>query len=97
MAIFPLSEKVTSHVCSACHNGHLTVCLPTQLTHNVAPLQMMVASMAAYTDINKAHEVANEVRRIKKQLKEAQTSAQLYNNRERLFGMPVTSVSRKAK
>ncbi len=55
--------------------------------------QMVVAGMAAHTDINRAHEVANEVRRIHKQLKEAQTLASTYNNRERLFGMPVTNVS----
>ena len=54
--------------------------------------QMMVAGMAAYTDIGKAHEVANEVRRVHKQLKEAQANATTYNNRERLFGMPVTNV-----
>lgn len=49
--------------------------------------------MAAYTDISKAHEIANEVRRVNKQLKEAQGLASTYNNRERLFGMPVTNVS----
>lgn len=54
---------------------------------------MVVAGMAAHTDIAKAHEVANEVRRVHKQLKEAQASANTYNNRERLFGMPVTNVS----
>ena len=48
--------------------------------------------MAAHNDISKAHEVANEVRRIQKQLIEAQTWATTYNNRERLFGMPVTNV-----
>ena len=53
---------------------------------------MVVAGMAAHTDINRAHEVANEVRRIHKQLKEAQVLAQTYNNRERLFGMPITDV-----
>lgn len=54
---------------------------------------MLVAGMAAHSDINKAHEVANEMRRVHKQLKEAQGLAQTYNNRERLFGMPVTNVS----
>ena len=49
--------------------------------------------MAAHTDINRAHEVANEVRRIHKQLKEAQGLASTYNNRERLFNMPITNVS----
>lgn len=53
---------------------------------------MVVAGMAAHTDISKAHEIANEVRRINKQLKEAQTLASTYNNRERLFGLPVTNV-----
>lgn len=48
--------------------------------------------MAAHSDIGKAHEVANEMRRVHKQLKEAQGLAQIYNNRERLFGMPVTNV-----
>ena len=56
-------------------------------------LSMVVAGMAAHTDINRAHEVANEVRRLAKQMKEAQGMAQTYNNRERLFGMPITNVS----
>lgn len=54
-------------------------------------LNMAVAGFAAHTDISKAHEVANEVRRLTKQLKECQTLATTYNNRERLFGLPVTS------
>ncbi len=54
---------------------------------------MVVAGMAAYSDISKAHEIANEVRRVHKQLKDAQALAQTYNTRERLFGMPVSNVS----
>lgn len=53
---------------------------------------MLVAAMAAHTEISKAHEVANQVRRIHKDLKDAQTDAAKYNNRERLFGLPVTNV-----
>lgn len=53
---------------------------------------MVVAGFAAHTDINKAHEVANEVRRVNKQLKECQQLAAMYNNRERLFEMPITNV-----
>lgn len=49
--------------------------------------------MASYTDIGKAHEIANEVRRLHKQLLEAQQSALLFNSRERLFDMPITNVS----
>ncbi|TGZ66131.1 hypothetical protein CRM22_005485 [Opisthorchis felineus] len=54
-------------------------------------LTMMVSSMASYTEISKAQEVANEVRRIYKQLLDAQTLAGTYNNRERLFGLPNTN------
>ncbi len=54
---------------------------------------MMVASMASFTDVSKAHDVANEVRRLQKQLADAQESAFLYNSRERLFEMPVSNVS----
>ncbi|KAL7843672.1 hypothetical protein AOLI_G00251840 [Acnodon oligacanthus] len=60
-------------------------------------LQMLVAGFAAYTDFSRAHEVANEVRRVGKQLKESQTMAQVYNNRERLFGIPVTNYERLQK
>ena len=49
--------------------------------------------MAAHSEIQKGHEIANEMRRVNKQLKEAQALAVTYNNRERLFGMPVTNVS----
>lgn len=52
----------------------------------------MVSSMASYTDVSKAHEVANEVRRLQRQLLEAQQNALLYNSRERLFDMPITNV-----
>ena len=54
---------------------------------------MQVAGFAAHTDINRAHETANEVRRLLKQLKDSQQLASIYNNRERLFGLEVTSVS----
>ncbi|VDD79452.1 unnamed protein product [Mesocestoides corti] len=57
-------------------------------------LTMMVSSMASFTDVSKAHEVSNEVRRVHKQLMDAQESALLYNSRERLFEMPVTNFDR---
>ncbi|XP_060604387.1 dynein axonemal heavy chain 1-like isoform X2 [Ruditapes philippinarum] len=60
-------------------------------------LQMVVAGMAAHSDISKGHEIANEVRRVAKQLKEAQGLAGTYNNRERLFGMPVTNYDKLGK
>lgn len=54
---------------------------------------MLVAGFASHADITHGHEMANEVRRTSKQLKECQTMAQTYNMRERLFGIPVTNVS----
>ncbi|XP_071059360.1 dynein axonemal heavy chain 1-like [Pseudochaenichthys georgianus] len=60
-------------------------------------LKMLVAGFACHDDINHAHEVANEVRRTTKQLKECQTMAQTYNTRERLFGIPVTNYDRLQK
>ncbi|XP_041945152.1 dynein heavy chain 1, axonemal isoform X2 [Alosa sapidissima] len=60
-------------------------------------LQMLVAGFSGYTDVTRAHEVANEVRRVSKQLKESQAMASLYNNRERLFNIPVTNYDRLQK
>ncbi|KAM7063036.1 dynein axonemal heavy chain 1 [Molossus nigricans] len=54
-------------------------------------LQLVVAGFPAHVDITRAHEIANEVRRVKKQLKDCQQLAALYNNRERIFGLPVTN------
>nr|XP_023655546.1 dynein heavy chain 1, axonemal [Paramormyrops kingsleyae] len=58
---------------------------------SVYSLQLAVTRLAGHTDLSRAHEVANEVRRVAKQLKEAQSVAQVYNTRERLFGVPVTN------
>eukprot|EP00118_Oscarella_pearsei_P012540 m.93002 g.93002 ORF g.93002 m.93002 type:complete len:4173 (+) comp36767_c0_seq9:102-12620(+) len=60
-------------------------------------LQMAVAGFSAHVDIKKAAEVSVEARRIVKQLKECQQLAQLYNQRERLFGMPVTQYDKVGK
>jgi len=53
---------------------------------------MQVAGIPAYTDLSKAHEVANLVRRLQKDLRDAINDAGKYNNRERLFDMPITNV-----
>ncbi|XP_077133083.1 dynein axonemal heavy chain 1 isoform X2 [Ranitomeya variabilis] len=60
-------------------------------------LQMVVAGFSTHVDIHRAHEIANEVRRVHKQLKESQQQAQLYNNRERLFSLPVTNYDKLLK
>ncbi|XP_059505480.1 dynein axonemal heavy chain 1 [Stegostoma tigrinum] len=67
------------------------------LQERLEGLEMVVAGFSANTDMNRAHEIANEVRRIHKQLVESQHLAQLYNSRERLFEMPVTSYERLYK
>lgn len=73
----------------------LHLCTRLILMHDFCAVcfQMVVAGMAAHSEIQKGHEIANEMRRVNKQLKEAQALAVTYNNRERLFGMPVTNVS----
>ncbi|XP_063282706.1 dynein axonemal heavy chain 1 [Pelobates fuscus] len=60
-------------------------------------LQMVVAAFSTHFDITRVHEIANEVRRVHKQLKESQELAQLYNNRERLFELPVTNYDKLLK
>ena len=53
---------------------------------------MVVAGFSAHTDLSKAQEIRNEVHRVTRNLKECQALSQTYNQRERLFGMPVTQV-----
>ena len=53
---------------------------------------MIIAGFSGNTDLSRAQEIANEVRRVVKNLKECQTLSQLYNQRERLFDAPVTPV-----
>lgn len=54
---------------------------------------MAVAGFAAHGDVDHAQKMANEVKRMSKQLKECQTMAQAYNNREGLLNISVTNVS----
>lgn len=54
--------------------------------------QMNVAGLSSHSNLEKAHEVSNECKRLNKALKEGQEFANIYNNRERLFGIPVTNV-----
>lgn len=56
----------------------------------IASLQMIVAGFSQNTDIKRCEAVAVEVRKVAKQLKDAQVDAQTYNNRERLFGQDPT-------
>ncbi|XP_075795609.1 dynein axonemal heavy chain 1 isoform X2 [Pelodiscus sinensis] len=60
-------------------------------------LQLLVAGFSVHMDITRAHEIANEARRVKKQLKESQQMALLYNNRERIFGLPVTNYDKLSR
>ncbi|XP_048343305.1 LOW QUALITY PROTEIN: dynein axonemal heavy chain 1 [Sphaerodactylus townsendi] len=69
----------------------------TNFQERLDGLQLAVAGFSAHTDINRAHEIANEARRIKKQLKDSQQLALLYNNRERIFGTPVTVYDKLSK
>ncbi|XP_008570797.1 PREDICTED: dynein heavy chain 1, axonemal [Galeopterus variegatus] len=60
-------------------------------------LQLVVAGFSTHVDITRAHEIANEVRRVKKQLKDCQQLAMLYNNRERIFGLPITNYDKLSR
>ena len=60
---------------------------------SICPLQLIVAGFSSRADLNKAGEIANEVRRLMKDLKECQQQAAVCNQRERLFNLPVTQVS----
>jgi dynein heavy chain len=55
---------------------------------------MNVAGLSAHSNMDKAHEVANDCRRLNKALKECQELSAIYNNRERLFGIPITNVNK---
>ncbi|NWX92741.1 DYH1 protein, partial [Nothoprocta pentlandii] len=60
-------------------------------------MQLSVGGFSIQVDVTRAHELANEARRIRKQQKELQNLAILYNNRERIFGMPVTNYGRLSR
>ncbi|ERE91881.1 dynein heavy chain 1, axonemal-like protein [Cricetulus griseus] len=60
-------------------------------------LQLVVAGFSTHVEIARAHEIANEVRRVKKQLKDCQHLAMLYNNRERIFGLPITNYDKLSR
>ncbi|XP_070947930.1 dynein axonemal heavy chain 1 isoform X2 [Macaca nemestrina] len=60
-------------------------------------LQLVVAGFSIHVEISRAHEIANEVRRVKKQLKDCQQLAMLYNNRERIFGLPITNYDKLSR
>ena len=63
----------------------------------IESIERAILSFSAYTDIDKAHEVANDVKRIVKSLQECNDSAAMYNNRERIFNLPVTNYQRIGK
>ena len=53
---------------------------------------MQVGGMQLYSEIQRGHEYANEMRRVNKNMRECQQLSITYNSRERLFGMPITNV-----
>nr|XP_061814136.1 dynein axonemal heavy chain 1-like [Nerophis lumbriciformis] len=63
----------------------------------IETVQRMVEKFVGFADVDRATELANEVRRASKELKECQGLAQTYNTRERLFGTPVTNYDRLHK
>nr|XP_021152153.1 dynein heavy chain 1, axonemal [Columba livia] len=60
-------------------------------------MQLIVYGFSVTVDTNQAHDLAKKAREVKKQLKELQNLANVYNNRERIFGMKVTKYSTLSK
>jgi hypothetical protein len=85
IALVSLNSRLLQRMCILLILQFYTVLLFT--------LQMQVAGMPAYTDLTRAHEIANQARRLHKDLRDSLNDAAKYNNRERLFDMPVTNVS----
>ncbi|XP_005102124.3 dynein heavy chain 1, axonemal [Aplysia californica] len=68
-----------------------------QLAERLENNQIQIAAMAEHSDMEKAPEYANEMRRMYKNLRECQDLAQLYNSRERLFKLKPTNYSKIGK
>uniref|UniRef100_A0A3Q3STI9 Dynein, axonemal, heavy chain 1 n=1 Tax=Mastacembelus armatus TaxID=205130 RepID=A0A3Q3STI9_9TELE len=92
-----MKEVVDQHVEDEAHFHKIQLADQNNFEEHLDMLQALVAGFASHADIDHAHELANEMRRMSKQLKECQTRAQLYNNRERLLGIPVTNYDRLQK
>ncbi|NWU63519.1 DYH1 protein, partial [Pterocles burchelli] len=60
-------------------------------------MQLIVGGFSVQVNVNEAHELANKAREVRKQLKELQNLATVYNNRERIFGMKVTNYGELSK
>ncbi|NWW95122.1 DYH1 protein, partial [Rhynochetos jubatus] len=60
-------------------------------------MQLTVGGFSIQADVNQAHELANKAREVRKQLRELQKLAILYNNREKIFGMKVTNYSKLSR
>ncbi|NXN51379.1 DYH1 protein, partial [Rynchops niger] len=60
-------------------------------------MELTVCGFSVQVDVNQAHELADKAREVRKQLKELQNLAILYNNRERIFGMKVTNYSKLSR
>ncbi|XP_011707083.1 PREDICTED: dynein heavy chain 1, axonemal-like, partial [Wasmannia auropunctata] len=59
------------------------------LSEKIDTLMRNVTNVTLQTDINKVHEIAIEVKRIWKMMKDCQESGLLLNERQKLFGMDV--------
>lgn len=67
------------------------------LSEKIDTLVGNITNVALQTDINKVHEIAIEVKRIWKMIKECQETGLLLNKRQKLFGMDVVPFERLNK
>ncbi|XP_074037842.1 dynein axonemal heavy chain 1 isoform X2 [Leptinotarsa decemlineata] len=59
------------------------------LQDKVETLTAQVVQMSQLRDFNKTHDIALDMRRVWKSIKEAQEQGQLLNQRQKLFGVPI--------
>lgn len=71
------------------HKEHLTLDKET-LRSNFQTIRKIIAKFADYSDVEKAPTIATEVRKARKSLAKFEEQSQLYQKRERLFGLPIT-------
>ncbi|XP_076467002.1 dynein axonemal heavy chain 1-like [Babylonia areolata] len=67
------------------------------MEERLSGIAMQVQGMQSYSEIQRGHEFANEMRRVHKNLKECQQLAFTYNSREKLFGFPITNYEKIGK
>lgn len=71
--------------------------LQNDFEETLQDLEGIVTSFAQYSDMSKLEEISENVQSVNERIDMSVKAAKLYNNRESLFGKPVTDYSRVQK